>query len=209
MPPAPAAAGHCRVVPQPYAAPKPRAWPQPFVPPDRRDAAAGSLHSGHSSPWPPRSPPAHGYSCRQQTITMASGLPAGTACPFPSLCSQEAACTVRVPCAGPRWHLARFDGSWGGFAMEPGRRLPPPPVALVPHAMAGAAQARGWGWCWVPPPCCRRWAPLWKRLLAQLEQVGWERGVSAPHFWPQWYCGVGTQDWDPQPGQQTPQTAAA
>lgn len=144
LPPAPAPAGHCRVVPQPYAAPKPRAWPQPFVPPDRRDAAAGSLHSGHSSPWPPRSPPAHGYSCRQQTITMASGLPAGTACPFPSLCSQEAACTVRVPCAGPRWHLARFDGSWGGFAMEPGRRLPPPrSTGATRHGRCGPGTGLG------------------------------------------------------------------
>lgn len=122
----------------------------------------------------------------------------------PRGCLHRASALCRPPLAPRplRWLL-------GGLRNGAGAAFAPPPVALVPHAMAGAAQARGWGWCWVPPPCCRRWAPLWKRLLAQLEQVGWERGVSAPHFWPQWYCGVGTQDWDPQPGQQTPQTAAA
>lgn len=40
------------------------------------------------------------------------------------------------------------------------------------------------------------------------EQVGWERGVSAPHFWPQWHCGVWSQDQDPQQWGQTPQIAA-
>lgn len=143
MPPAPAAAWHRRAVPQPYAVPEPRAWPQPFVPPDRRDAAAGSLHSGHSSPWPPRSPLAHGYSCRQQTITMASGLPAGTACPFPSLCSQEAACTVRVPCAGPRWHLARPMALGGASKWSRGGVCPPCSTGATRHGRCGSGTGLG------------------------------------------------------------------
>lgn len=76
-------------------------------------------------------PPAHGYSCRQQPITMASALPAGTACPFPSLCSQEAA---RAPCAAslaprpPRHLLGGFTVGMGPFPKPQWHRL---------------------GWCWV------------------------------------------------------------
>lgn len=79
-------------------------------------------------------PPAHGYSCRQRPITMASALPAGTACPFPSLCSQEAAREPWAASLGPRppRHLL------GGFTMG----LPPPPQK--PQLHRGRP-----GWCWV------------------------------------------------------------
>ena len=194
LPPAPAAARHCRAVPQPYTVPEPHAWPQPFVPPGRGSGVfAFRAQLGVASPLPP----AHGYSCRQQPITMASGLPAGTACPFPSLCSQEAACAVRVPCAGLRWHLARPDGSWGAFAMGPGQHLPP----LQPRCHApGPVQLRhgAGGGAGCPHPAAGGGHPsVREHSLAQPEQAGWDRGVSAPHFWPQWHHGVGSQDQDP------------
>lgn len=75
--------------------------------------ALGLLHSRHSACSLP-APPAHGYSWRRQPSPShhhGIGLPAGTACPFPSLCSQDTACAARVPGACPRWPLAHPDGS--------------------------------------------------------------------------------------------------
>lgn len=120
----------------------------------------------HSRP----APPAHGYSWRQQPITMASALSAGAACPFPSLCSQEAACAGRVPRAGLRWPLAHPDSSWG---VHNGARVAFAPLWPQCH-MAGPIRLRpGAGVVWVPPPHSRRWAPsMQERFLAQPKQAG-------------------------------------
>lgn len=64
--------------------------------------------------------------------------PAGTACPFPSLCSQGAACAARLPGDGLRWPLAHLSGALEGFW---GGSLAPQPLC----GMRGEAMGiRGW-----------------------------------------------------------------
>lgn len=85
--------------------------------------------------------------------------PAGTACPFPSLCSQGAACAARLPGDGLRWPLAHLSGGscgvfWGG--------------SLAPQPLCGmrGGEMRIWGWdgvvALIPAAVGQRgrWAPL-------------------------------------------------
>lgn len=130
--------------------PLPHAWPQPFVLP-------GSLHSGHSSARPPRSPRLmgiHGGSspspwhprCRQEPPALfpafaAKRLPARGECPV-------------LASAGPLPALTALGGlQWGRGAICP-------PTAPVPHGGAGTAQARDWGGAGCPHPTAGDGHPL-------------------------------------------------
>lgn len=145
--------------------------------PNRRDAAAGSLHSGHSSAWPPRSPRLMGIhagsspspwhpGCRQELPALfpafaAKRLPARRECPVLASAGTSPAPTALE---GLR------NGAGAAFA-------PPPPS---PGATRRGRCSSGMGLGVVlsaPHPAVGDGHPsVQEHSLAQPEQVGWERG---------------------------------
>lgn len=135
----------------------------------RRDAAAGSLHSGHSSAWPPRSPRLMGIHVGSSPSPWHPGCRQELPALFPAFAAKRppAPCECPAPAsAGTSPTPTALEGLRNGAGVA----FAPP----QPHTGAGAAWAQGWGWCWVPPPCCRRWAPLCVGGFAGTAQ---ERGV--------------------------------
>lgn len=140
-----------------------------------RARAPGALWRGlciqGTARWPPL-PPAHGYSCRQQPITMASALPPGTACPFPSLCSQGAAPAPRSASLAPNQPRHLLGGSTEGLgspkAAEPRAQVG---VVLGERGRAGGVAAKG---------CQRHWSRSpGGGHIPQMGQHGW-KGLSSP-----------------------------
>lgn len=148
----------------------------------RRDAAAGSLHSGHSSAWPPRSPRLMGIhvgsspspwhpGCRQELPALfpafaAKRPPAPCECPAPASAGTSPAPTALE---GLR------NGAGVAFA-------PPQPHCPTLGLMRLGRGAGGGAGC--PHPAAGDGHPSLKGdSLAQPKQAGWEcRGGLYPNF---------------------------